>query len=205
MDQNIYYKLILLGDSGVGKTSLLYNLTERSISNPELTIGVDFFSKIVECKNGQEVKLNIWDTAGQEKFNSIIKVYYRNIHLAIIMYDVTNKKSFESVRKWLNELKKEVVIDIPIMLVGNKIDQLQLRQISYNEGIEFSNKHNLLYYETSINNVNLILNLFKIAAETLIEKDALLTNSLNLLTVPKLRNTMSIRDNSYNQHINCCY
>ena len=115
-------KVIVVGDSGVGKTNILTRFAKNDfISNSPSTIGVEFFTKICEI-NGYHIKFNIWDTAGQEKYKSITRTFYYNANSAIIVFDLNDKESFENVRIWVNEVKLYTKEDIFIVLVGNKCD-----------------------------------------------------------------------------------
>ena len=124
------FKLLLLGDSGTGKSSLLLRFTDDRFLGENVqttTIGVDFKVKFVEDENGQKIKLNIWDTAGQERFRTLTSSYYRGAEGVIMVYDVTNQQSFLDLKTvWLNELK--TFADLPtltLLVVGNKIDKAQ--------------------------------------------------------------------------------
>ena len=109
------YKVLLLGDSSVGKTCFLKRYTDDTFQDAYLsTIGFDYRFKMVALKSGNRVKVQLWDTAGQERFRTIAKSYYRGAHGIILMYDVTNPKSFESMRKWLTQIKEEAPSKIRI-------------------------------------------------------------------------------------------
>ncbi|CAG0917312.1 unnamed protein product [Notodromas monacha] len=137
------FRVILVGDSGVGKTSILQAFTDKSffeVSDP--TVGVDFFSKVVQLNDGSRIKLQLWDTAGQERFRSITRSYYRNTAAALVVYDVTNRQSFEHLKLWLTEIEKNAgpVCDGPgppslavIFLVGAKSDLSSQRAVLFSE------------------------------------------------------------------------
>ena len=118
-------KIVLIGPSAVGKTSLVLNLLSRKY-NPysESTIGASFCSKLLEANDGFIDKVEIWDTAGQERYKSLVPMYYRNALGALIVYDATNNKANEYVNEWIKELKKNADENIKIIVVGNKIDLL---------------------------------------------------------------------------------
>jgi Ras-related protein Rab-1A len=146
------YKLLLIGDSGVGKSSILNRFTENYFhENYISTIGVDF--KISHMKiNDKNIKLQIWDTAGQEKFKTIVSSYYRNSHGIIVVYDITNIDSFNNVKNWLDEIYKYSPNNIKILLVGNKCDLKYGRQVDREVAEDYAFLNNLLFIETSAKN-----------------------------------------------------
>ncbi len=144
------FKYIIIGDSNVGKSSIVLRLTDnRFQSNHDFTIGVEFGSKNINIDN-QTIKLHIWDTAGQEAFRSITRSYYRNVAGVLLVYDITNRESFNQISHWLEEIKYHNQKYPPtIMLIANKSDLQHLRKVSTEEGQEFAKQHNLLFVETS--------------------------------------------------------
>ena len=143
------YKVLLLGDSSVGKTCFLKRYTDDTFQDAYLsTIGFDYRFKMVTLKSGKKVKVQLWDTAGQERFRTIAKSYYRGAHGIILMYDVTNPKSFESMRKWLTQIKEEAPSKIRIILVANKIDSEE-RVVSKEDGDTLAKSYNLKIFESS--------------------------------------------------------
>jgi small GTP-binding protein len=142
-------KIVLIGDSGVGKTNILARFT-RDQFNPESksTIGVEFATKTLEV-SGKTVKAQIWDTAGQERYRAITSAYYRGAIGALVIYDITTALTFSSLGKWLQELRENADTNIVIMLVGNKTDLADKRAVSVDEGIGFSKSENILFIETS--------------------------------------------------------
>ncbi len=171
MSYNYLFKFILVGDSLVGKSAILNRFT-NNIFNIEIpiTIGVDFGSNIIEVDNKQ-IKLQIWDTAGQEKFNSIVKSYYRGVVGCLLVFDLTNYNSFKNIKeKWFDEIKNYGNKNIIITLVGNKSDNISKRKVSSHEAQEFALKNNINYMETSAylnKNINEIFSLtsFRILSE----------------------------------------
>ena len=146
------FKLLLIGDSGVGKSSLLLRFTDNNYTEDNIsTIGVDFKIKTIEI-DGKRVKLQIWDTAGQERFRTITSSYYRGAHGIIIVYDVTNKDSYWNVQRWLHEVDRYAYEKVSKLLVGNKCDQDSKREISYEEGKEFADSKCIPFMETSAKN-----------------------------------------------------
>ncbi|XP_018321110.1 ras-related protein Rab-37-like isoform X1 [Agrilus planipennis] len=144
------HKTILLGDSGVGKTSLLvkFDTGKFQQGNFAATVGIGFTNKVVtvdDCK----VKLQIWDTAGQERFRSITHAYYRDAHALLLLYDVTNKTSFDNIRAWLTEIREYAKDDVVIMLIGNKCDCNSERLIRREDGDRLAREYNVAFMETS--------------------------------------------------------
>jgi len=145
-------KIVFVGDSAVGKSSILVRFTEGQFdSNLAATIGVDFKVHLVDLENQVKVNLTIWDTAGQEKFSSMTSSYYRGAHGIFLVYDVTKRESFTHVAKWLAEIDMYATNnDIVKYLIGNKIDLGEdKRAVSEAEGKQFAAKNNLLFIECS--------------------------------------------------------
>lgn len=143
-------KLLLVGDSGVGKTCLLMSFTAKDFdADSRSTIGVDLKVKIVHVR-GQKIKLTIWDTAGQERFRTLTSAYYRGAQGVILVYDVTRRDTFDNISEWLKEVDifttKDNVIKV---LVGNKIDLETQRQVPRQEAINFARENNMLFFEAS--------------------------------------------------------
>jgi len=144
------YKVVVTGDSGVGKTNIITRFTsgEFYVGN-KATIGVEFGHAEVSLPDGVKVKVQIWDTAGQERFRAITRGYYRGAVGALIVYDITKATSFANVEKWIKELNEHADSDIVIMLVGNKTDLKASREVSTEDARKFAQKNNLLVIETS--------------------------------------------------------
>ncbi|KAF4076368.1 hypothetical protein AMELA_G00213540 [Ameiurus melas] len=142
-------KILIIGESGVGKSSLLLRFTDDTF-DPELsaTIGVDFKVKTITV-DGNRAKLAIWDTAGQERFRTLTPSYYRGAQGVILVYDVTKRDSFTKLENWLSELETYCTRnDLVKMLIGNKIDK-DNREMDRNEGLKFARKHSMLFIEAS--------------------------------------------------------
>ena len=156
MEYDYLYKVILLGDSGTGKTSIMnrYLDNDAPCHHTEPTIGVDFRLKTGIEKDGKTIKLHIWDTAGQEIYRSIIEGYYKGVAAAVIVFDLTNYSSFRNVQFWLSELSRSSLtnIRVPILLVGNKSDLTNERRVPSLEASTFAHENRLIYYETSASN-----------------------------------------------------
>ncbi|XP_025082113.1 ras-related protein Rab-37-like isoform X3 [Pomacea canaliculata] len=147
---NAFYKVMLIGDSGVGKTCLLVRFKDGTFLSGSFisTVGIDFRNKVVEV-DGAKVKLQIWDTAGQERFRSITHAYYRDAHALLLLYDVTNKTSFDNIRAWLAEINEYAQEDVVIMLLGNKCDASSERVIRKEEGERLAREYGVAFMETS--------------------------------------------------------
>lgn len=146
---NYLFKYIIIGDSGVGKSCLLLQFTDKRFEPMhDITIGVEFGARLINIQ-GQSVKLQIWDTAGQESFRSITRSYYRGACGALLVYDVTNRESFTHLQSWLEDAKANANTAIVIMLIGNKCDLDSARQVTREEGEAFARKHGLVFMETS--------------------------------------------------------
>ena len=123
MTDELVYKVLLLGDSSVGKTCFLLRYCDKSFQDAHLsTIGLDYRLKTMTLKNNKSIKLQIWDTAGQDRFRAITKNYYKGANGIILIYDVTNKQTFENVKNWITQIKEEANQNVIIYLAGNKID-----------------------------------------------------------------------------------
>ena len=161
-------KLLTLGNSCVGKSSIVIRYTENKFYSSYLTtIGVDFLRKVITVGD-KEVNLQIWDSAGQEKYNSISKQYYNKADGIILVFDLNNRTTFDGMMNWLDEIEASSAKGIPIVIVGNKCD-LTTREISSDEAYEFAETKNIPYFETSAlsgHNVNeAIYKLVEIALE----------------------------------------
>jgi len=139
----------MVGDSGVGKSSLLLRFTDDTFSDNFIsTIGVDFKIRTVNLE-GKVVKMQIWDTAGQERFRTITSSYYRGAHGVILVYDVTDQVSFNNARQWLTEIERYACGQVVKLLVGNKSDLTTKRVVDYVTGKEFADQFNLPFLEAS--------------------------------------------------------
>ena len=147
---DILEKLVIVGDSGVGKTNYLYRFVEGEFCPVhEATVGFDYKSKICYLPNAKKnVKFQIWDTAGQEKYMSINKNLFQRVDGIILMYDITLQASFDNLGKWIN-LINQLADGIPLILIGNKIDLEDQRKISKEKGEQFANDKNIDFFESS--------------------------------------------------------
>jgi small GTP-binding protein len=149
MSTPISFKFIIIGSSGVGKTAILKRLVEDTFSeDSQTTIGVEFDSTTIEV-DGQTVKLQIWDTAGQERFRSIAKAYFRNAVGVILVFEIGDRKTFDDVNIWLNDVHSLCDPTATVLLIGNKADLAQNRVVSLAEAEQYAQHHQLNYLETS--------------------------------------------------------
>ena len=149
---DLIYKIILIGDSGVGKTNILTRYVNDEFSfSTQSTVGVEFSGKIIK-KDGKTIKLQIWDTAGEERYKSITSAYYKGSKGALVVYDISKRTTFENVNKWIDELKLKGNEDIIIMLVGNKSDLEDKREVQIEEVENKSKLYKIAFCETSAMN-----------------------------------------------------
>jgi Ras-related protein Rab-1A len=145
-------QLLLIGDSGVGKSCLLLRFADDSYTDSYIsTIGVDFKIRTVEL-DGKVIKLQIWDTAGQERFRTITSSYYRGAHGIIVVYDVTDQDSFNNVKQWLNEIDRYASESVQKLLVGNKCDMVSKKVVEFETAKQFADSLSITFLETSAKN-----------------------------------------------------
>ncbi|KAI6654594.1 hypothetical protein LOD99_990 [Oopsacas minuta] len=143
------FKIVLIGDSGVGKSNLLSRFTRNEFDlESRTTIGVEFATRSIPVDN-KTIKAQIWDTAGQERFRAITNAYYRGAVGALLVYDIAKHMTYENVERWLKELKDHADANIVVMLVGNKCDLRHLRAVPTEEAKQFADKNELIFIETS--------------------------------------------------------
>uniref|UniRef100_A0A672NVT9 Ras-related protein Rab-6B-like n=1 Tax=Sinocyclocheilus grahami TaxID=75366 RepID=A0A672NVT9_SINGR len=143
------FKLVFLGEQSVGKTSLITRFMYDSFDNTyQATIGIDFLSKTMYLED-RTVRLQLWDTAGQERFRSLIPSYIRDSTIAVVVYDITNLNSFQQTSKWIDDVRTERGSDVIIMLVGNKTDLADKRQVSVEAAEKKARELGVMYIETS--------------------------------------------------------
>ncbi|PKI83467.1 hypothetical protein MVES_002473 [Malassezia vespertilionis] len=163
-------KFIIIGDTSVGKSSLLVRLTEdRFLVDSDTTIGIEFGSHIVELGSGERLKLQIWDTAGSEQFRSITRSYYKGAAGCLIVFDVTERATFEHIPVWLRDVREQAQENVSIALVGNMTDcATDERAVSLAEAMGFANEHGLLYRETSAKTGENVLEVFSAVSERIL-------------------------------------
>ena len=195
-------KVIVIGDSCVGKTNFIFRFVENRFSqNYITTVGFDYRSKIITLpKSKKKVKLQIWDTAGQERYNSVNKNLFQKVQGVIIMYDITNKSSFENINKWLYLLSQNVT-DKAKILVGNKLDLSEEKRIvTEEEGQKIADKNDMPFYETSSKTGENVEKIFFTLAQNIYEN---LSNEN-----PNMNDNGSVKiienHNSKNKKKGCC-
>ena len=199
------FKVILIGDSNTGKTSLINRFVNKTFDEKYLcTIGVDFFMKTIEVDE-QTIKLQIWDTAGMEKYKSISSSYYRGSHAAFVIFDLTNKNTFDSITKWIEAYHKSnnPQFQKNVVLIGNKSDLVDNREITRAEAENFAKMKKMVYWETSAKEGNNVEEVFtyigQLLFETYKDENALVGNSLfmnkdNTQSDSKFTNILHITD-----------
>jgi len=151
-DYDYLFKLLLIGDSGVGKSCLLLRFADDTYTESYIsTIGVDFKIRTIEL-DGKTIKLQIWDTAGQERFRTITSSYYRGAHGIIVVYDVTDQESFNNVKQWLQEIDRYASENVNKLLVGNKSDLTTKKVVDFTTAKEYADQLGIPFLETSAKN-----------------------------------------------------
>ncbi|MHA1646008.1 MAG: Rab family GTPase [Promethearchaeota archaeon] len=173
------FKMLMLGDASVGKTSLTHRyITGVFVDSPRLTIGVDFFSKKVRLENGKKIKLQIWDFGGEERFRFLLPTYSRGSHAALFLYDTTSRKSLESLPIWLEIVRKNAG-NIPIFLIGTKSDLKTHRVVSFEEGEDAAKQFLCVnHIELSSKTGENVDESFEIITELLVKESNRLTKEL---------------------------
>ncbi|MCQ2815743.1 MAG: Rab family GTPase [archaeon] len=162
------FRFIVIGDAAVGKSCLLLQYTDNTFRNLHTcTIGVEFGAKMIEVK-GKKVKVQIWDTAGQEQFQAITRSYYKGAVGALVVYDITRKDSFEHISNWLREIKQHGSQDVVILLIGNKCDLEDKRAVTYEEGQKLADDNGLIFLETSAKDNTNVSEAFYAGAERIL-------------------------------------
>jgi small GTP-binding protein len=170
----------------VGKSCILLQFTDNKFRHQhELTIGVEFGAKSIQI-NGKTIKIQIWDTAGQEAFQAITRTYYKGAIGALLVYDITRKETFTHVTKWLEDVRTNSSKSVTVILIGNKKDLDDKRQVSFEEGEAFAKEHGLMFLETSAKTALNVVEAFNLSAQCIlnnIEKtgiDPTLNSNINL-------------------------
>ncbi|XP_040575307.1 ras-related protein Rab-10 isoform X2 [Lepeophtheirus salmonis] len=183
------FKLIIIGESGVGKTCITLRFTDELFKlNFTHTLGVDFKIKTVDIK-GKKIKLQIWDTAGQERFHAVTTSHYKHAHGVILVYDITNYNSFLNIRKWLRNVEEFGREGAHLVLVGNKLDLESQREVTYNGGYQLANDLGMTFLEVSAKEASNIDECFIVLVENILKKNPddlrILNDIQNLATVKK--------------------
>jgi len=170
MSYKFLFKYIVIGDSGVGKSCLLLQFTEHKFQTVhEVTIGVEFGSRMVQIED-QQIKLQVFDTAGQETFRSIARSYYRGAAGALLVYDVTQRVTFEHLATWLRDAREYSSPELVVIVVGNKCDLESERQVTTEEGQKFADDNGLVFLETSAMSAKNVEKAFVSVATDVIKK-----------------------------------
>jgi small GTP-binding protein len=160
MNKIRHHKLVILGESGVGKSTLVIRFVKGKFNEfQESTIGAAFLTQTVVVDD-TTIKFEIWDTAGQERYNSLAPMYYRGSHGAIVVYDITSASSFERAKMWINELREHLGRKVVIALTGNKADLNEFRQVSTEEGQAYAAAQDIFFFETSAKSAQNVNELF---------------------------------------------
>lgn len=202
-------KIVLLGDTGVGKTSIALRFTQDTFqtrTNP--TIGASFLMKNMSIDD-KKIKLQIWDTAGQERFRSLAPMYYRGASAALLVYDVTSAGTFNKVKDWVNELRLNVPEDIIMVVVGNKVDREKNRQLSFEMGQEYARSVGATFVETSAKTKQGIEEVFTDVAQRLIQNQSLMRSTSAPAPKPAVGNSGNVvvsnsSDGSQNEISDSC-
>ncbi|XP_060007193.1 ras-related protein Rab-17 [Lagenorhynchus albirostris] len=170
LGQACIFKLVLLGSGSVGKSSLALQYVKNDFRSILPTVGCAFFTKVVDL-GAASLKFEIWDTAGQEKYHSVCHLYFRGANAALLVYDVTRKASFCKAQQWLKDLEEEFHPgEVVVMLVGNKTDLKQEREVTFEEGREFAESKGLLFMETSAKLNHQVTEVFSAVARELLQR-----------------------------------
>ncbi|KAL3508934.1 hypothetical protein ACH5RR_028335 [Cinchona calisaya] len=164
------FKYIIIGDTGVGKSCLLLQFTDKRFQPVhDLTIGVEFGARMITIDN-KPIKLQIWDTAGQESFRSITRSYYRGAAGALLVYDITRRETFNHLASWLEDARQHANANMTIMMIGNKCDLSHRRAVSTEEGEQFAKEHGLIFMECSAKTAQNVEEAFISTAATIYKK-----------------------------------
>ncbi|ABN67857.2 predicted protein [Scheffersomyces stipitis CBS 6054] len=203
------YKIVFLGDQSVGKTSLITRFMYDTFDETyAATIGIDFLSKTMYLDDNRTIRLQLWDTAGQERFRSLIPSYIRDSHVAVICYDITNKKSFNNLDKWIKDVKLERGDDVIIVLVGNKSDLANDKRQVTLEDVEALHRKvgSKFFIETSTKANHNVKLLFKKIAQSLPEFNTSVNDELAMENRANKPETIdiSIENNAAPSNSSCC-
>ena len=208
-DEYTTCKVVLLGEAGVGKTSIIARYVSNSFSDVIMsTTGASFANKKVEIDSDHKIKFQIWDTAGQERFRSLAKIFYQNASVAVLVYDITRRESFERLKEfWIKEIKENAPSDIILAIAGNKNDKYEFELVSLKEGKELAESINAIFKSTSAMESHGIEDLFKAIAEEFInpgtKKNEPTMNSKEI----QFRNNIKLNKNNKKgktEKKNCC-
>ncbi|KAH7542383.1 hypothetical protein FEM48_Zijuj02G0067600 [Ziziphus jujuba var. spinosa] len=207
------FKIVLIGDSGVGKSNILSRFTRNEFClESKSTIGVEFATRTLQAMGfeveGKTVKAQIWDTAGQERYRAITSAYYRGAVGALLVYDITKRQTFDNVQRWLRELRDHADSNIVIMMAGNKSDLSHLRAVSEDDGQALAEREGLSFLETSaLEAINIekafqtiLTEIYHIVSKKALAAQEAATNS----TLPGQGTTINVNETSGNARRGCC-
>ena len=161
-DTDLVYKILLLGDSEVGKSCFLMRYADNVfVDNYITTIGLDYKLKYIQLDSGQVIKVQLWDTAGQDRYRTIAKNYYKGSHGILLLYDVTKSSSFENIREWIKDIREEVYEKAIIFLIGNKIDKKDQIKIKTEDAEKLAEEFNIPFFEASAKSGENVDEIFK--------------------------------------------
>jgi len=166
--KHVQFKLVLLGESAVGKSSLVLRFVKDQFDDyRESTIGAAFLTQTISLNDNTRVKFEIWDTAGQERYKSLAPMYYRNANCAVVVYDITQPSSLDKAKAWVKELQRQANDAIVIALAGNKLDLQEHREIDKSEAEAYAREAGLLFFETSAKTAENVKEIFTAIAKKL--------------------------------------
>ena len=198
-------KIVLLGEAGVGKTSIITRYTANTFSDVLMsTTGASFATKKIAINEENKVKLQLWDTAGQEKYRSLAKIFYQNAQAAIFVYDITRRDSFENLKSfWIKELKNNATNDLILALVGNKSDNYEIEEVSIQEGKDLAKKINAIFKSTSAKESHGIDDLFLAIGKKFVDPKYL-EASMSKEEEMEYRRKLIKKKNKQKKQKNCC-
>ena len=203
-DYDYLYKLIIVGDSFVGKTNIMSQYIRKEFSlNTKSTVGVEFGAKIIKIEN-KMIKAQIWDTAGEERYRSVTNAYYKGAKGAFVVYDITNKLSFESIEKWIQDLKINSDHNITLLLIGNKKDLEDKREVSKEEGEEKAKTFGLGFIETSACTGENIDKAFETMLKEVFNKNFTNNNSEEELNYINIGKNIELDEQPQEKKSSCC-
>ena len=200
-EYDLLFKLILIGDSYVGKSNILLKYLKNQFNeNSKTTIGVEFGTKNIIINN-KRIKIQIWDTAGQERYRSITSAYYKGAKGALIVYDITRKNTFDNIDKWITDLKLNGDKNIYIIILGNKSDLIDKREINKNDGIKKAEMYKTAFLETSALNGDNISKAFDELIEQIVINNKNIFQDDNENEIDK---GVNLNDEKNNNNKKCC-
>ena len=200
-EYDLLFKLILIGDSYVGKSNILLKYLKNQFNeNSKTTVGVEFGTKNIIINN-KRIKIQIWDTAGQERYRSITSAYYKGAKGALIVYDITRKNTFDNIDKWITDLKLNGDKNICIIILGNKSDLIDKREINKNDGIKKAEMYKTAFLETSALNGDNISKAFDELIEQIVINNKNIFQDDNENEIDK---GVNLNDEKNNNNKKCC-